>query len=99
MSSPLFGAGYLRAPKKSGTKEEVLAMLKKHVTDGMPSDGMTGRERLIDKHIRNYELLVRRRNERAGPAFQIVGPLRPWFSRADERFKDHIGFGGNIRND
>lgn len=99
MSSPLFGAGYLRAPKTSGTKEEVLAMLKKHVMDGQPSDGMTGRERLDDKYRRLHELAIWRANEFAGPRFEIVGPLQRWGIREDERFRNYIGRYGAIRND
>ncbi|MCK1065031.1 hypothetical protein [Pluralibacter gergoviae] len=99
MSSPLFGAGYLRAPKKSGTKAEVLAMLRKHVLDGMPGDGKSGEQRRQDKQDELHALVVHRRNERAGPVFQIVGPIKPWSSREDERFKNYIGRGGNARND
>ncbi|MGK8932033.1 hypothetical protein ACRS85_03920 [Pluralibacter gergoviae] len=99
MSSPLFGAGYLRAPKKSGTKAEVLAMLRQHVIDGMPGDGKTGEQRRQDKLEELHALEVYRRNEHAGPVFQIVGPMQPWSSREDERFKDYIGRGGNTRND
>ncbi|HDS1238695.1 TPA: hypothetical protein QEG37_004907 [Pluralibacter gergoviae] len=99
MSSPLFGAGYLRAPKKSGTKAEVLAMLRKHVMEGMPGDGKNGEQRRQDKLDELHALVVHRRNERAGPVFQIVGPTQPWSSRGDERFKDYIGRGGNTRND
>lgn len=99
MSSPLFGAGYLRAPKKSGTKAEVLAMLRQHVLEGMPGDGKTGEQRRQDKLDELHALVVHRRNERAGPVFQIVGPVQPWNGREDERFKDYIGRGGNTRND
>lgn len=99
MSSPLFGAGYLRAPKKSGTKAEVLAMLRKHVMDGMPCDGKTGEQRRQDKRSELHALAVYRANEFAGPEFQITGPLLPWNDRIDERFKRYIGRGGNTRND
>lgn len=99
MSSPLFGAGYLRAPKKSGTKAEVLAMLKQFVMDGQPFDGKTGEQRKQDKRDELHALAVHRANEFAGPEFQIVGPAQPWGRRVDERFKDYIGRGGNTRND
>ena len=99
MSSPLFGAAYLRAPKKSGTKAEVLAMMKQFVMDGQPFDGKTGEQRRQDKRDELHALSVHRSNERAGPVFQIVGPHLPWNDRIDERFKRYIGRGGNTRND
>lgn len=99
MSSPLFGAGYLRAPKKSGTKEEVLTMLKQHVMDGMQGDGKTGEQRRQDKRNELHALAVYRANEFAGPEYQITGPRLPWGHKEDERFRDYIGRWGKTRND
>lgn len=85
MSAPLSGAGYLRPPKRLGTKEEVLAMLREHVMSGMKGAEETREQRRDRKTTELHEAVVWRRNTFAGPRFVAIGPMRP--SRDDERFK------------
>lgn len=85
MSAPLSGAGYLRPPKRLGTKEEVLQMLREHVMSGMKGVEETREQRMERKTTELHEAVVWRRNTVAGPRFVAIGPMRP--SRDDERFK------------
>jgi hypothetical protein len=98
MSAPLQGAGYLRPPKRLGTKEEVLTMLKQHVANGQPSDGLSRSEKMADKVMRLYELSVWRANTFAGPHWVLTGPIRP-VEYVEERFRNFIGHYGQVRND
>ncbi|HGK4672601.1 TPA: hypothetical protein ACJ2WV_001821 [Kluyvera georgiana] len=98
MSAPLSGAGYLRPPKRLGTKEEVLKMLREHVMSGMK--GMmeeTREQRMERKLIDLHEAVVWRRNTVAGPHFVAIGPIKP--SREDERFKLYRTRFGMVSND
>ena len=52
MSAPRIGAGYLRPPKRLGTKEEVLAMLREHVMSGMKGVEETREQRMERKLTR-----------------------------------------------
>lgn len=85
MSAPLIGAGYLRPPKRLGSKEEVLAMLREHVMNGQPGAGEDRSERMDRKLTDRHEAVVWRRNTVAGPRFVAIGPMKP--SREDERTK------------
>lgn len=97
MPSPLTGAGYLRPVKRSGTKEEVLAMLREHVINGCTGEQESRSERMDRKLSQRHEASVWHANTFAGPGFVPVGPMQP--SREDDRFRDFIGRYGNKRND
>lgn len=97
MSAPLIGAGYLRPPKRLGTKEEVLAMLREHVMNGQPGMGESRDERMDRKLTERHEAVVWRRNTIAGPRFVAIGPMKP--SREDERFKQYRTRFGMVSND
>lgn len=97
MSAPLSGAGYLRPPKRFGTKEEVLAMLREHVMNGQPGAIESRDERIDRKATELHEAVVWRRNTVAGPRFVAIGPMRP--SREDERFKLYRTRYGMVSND
>lgn len=94
MPSPLTGAGYLRPPVRSGTKEEVLARCFEAIAN---SDYLTPtmEERLHLRHEKdvwhdNLEASMR-------PGFVPVGPMLP--TREDERFKRYRFRQGAVSND
>lgn len=94
MSSPLTGAGYLRPPVRSGTKEEVLARCFEAIAN---SDYQTPsmEERLHLRHEKdvwfdNLEASMR-------PGFVPVGPMLP--TREDERFRRYRFRQGAVSND
>lgn len=97
MSAPLSGAGYLRPPKRLGTKEEVLKMLREHVMNGQPGTGESRDERMDRKLTERHEAEVWHGNTFAGPGFVPVGPMKP--SREDERFKQYRTRFGMVSND
>ena len=97
MSAPLSGAGYLHPPKRLGTKEEVLTMLREHVMSGMKGVEETRERRMDRKTTELHEAVVWRRNTVAGPRFVAIGPMRP--SREDERFKLYRTRFGMVSND
>ncbi len=97
MSAPLSGAGYLRPPKRLGTKEEVLQMLREHVMNGQPGRGESSEERMRRKLLERHEAEVWHANTFAGPGFVTVGPHLP--SREDERFKLYRTRYGMVSND
>lgn len=97
MAAPLIGAGYLRPPKRLGTKEEVLQMLREHVMSGMKGVEETREQRMDRKTTELHEAVVWRRNTVAGPRFVAIGPMRP--SRDDERFKLYRTRFGMVSND
>lgn len=97
MSAPLNEAGYLRPPKRLGTKEEVLQMLREHVISGMKGFEETREQRMDRKATELHEAVVWRRNTVAGPRFVAIGPMRP--SRDDERFKLYRTRFGMVSND
>lgn len=97
MTSPLPGADYLRPPKRSGTKEEVLAMLREHVANGCKLPSESREERMERKLRERHESHVWHENTFAGPRFVPVGPMQP--TRQDERFKDYRGRYGQVLND
>lgn len=94
MSSPLHGAGYLRPPVSSGTKEEVLERCFKAIAnDDYQAPGMD--ERLL----RLYEKKVWNDNFEASfrPGWQIVGPVQSHYT--DDRMRNHRGRFGHTRSD
>ena len=97
MSAPLNGAGYLHPPKRLGSKEEVLAMLREHVISGMKGVEETREQRMDRKTTELHEAVVWRRNTVAGPRFVAIGPQLP--SREDERFKLYRTRFGMVSND
>lgn len=97
MPSPLPGADYLRPPKRSGSKEEVLAMLREHVANGCISKQESREERMARKLTERHESAVWHANTFSGPGFVPVGPMQP--TRQDDRFHDFIGRYGNNKND
>ena len=97
MPAPLIGAGYLHPPKRLGSKEEVLAMLREHVINGQPGLGESQEERIDRKLTERHEAVVWRRNTVAGPRFVAIGPMKP--SREDERFKQYRTRFGMVSND
>lgn len=94
MSAPLTGAGYLRPPVRSGTKEEVLARCFEAIAN---NDYQTPsmEERLLrrsekDVWYDNLEASMR-------PGFVPVGPTLP--TREDERFRRYRFRQGAVSND
>lgn len=94
MSAPLTGAGYLRPPKRSGTREEVLARLFAHLdktlgTQHEVESKQQREQRLMDELWANlawqdnYEASFR-------PAWQTVGPRQPDFTEW-RRWKGRYG--------
>ena len=94
MSAPLTGAGYLRPPKRSGTKEEVLARLcatldKTLGTQYEVESKSQRQQRLMDELWANriwqdnYEASFR-------PAWQTVGPMKPDYTE-ERRWKGRYG--------
>ncbi|HBW4375434.1 TPA: hypothetical protein ME505_005078 [Klebsiella pneumoniae] len=84
MSAPLHGAGYLRPPVRSGTKEEVLARCFETIAN---NDYQTPS---MDERLgRIYEKKVWEMNLQASmrPGFVPVGPIK--HSRDDDRFKEY----------
>lgn len=94
MSAPLTGAGYLRPPKRSGTKEEVLARLCAHLDKTLDTQYEVEskdqrQQRLMDELWANrvwqdnYEASFR-------PAWQTVGPMQPVYTE-ERRWKGRYG--------
>lgn len=84
MSAPLHGAGYLRPPVRSGTKEEVLARCFETIAN---NDYQT--PSMDERLDRIYEKTVWEMNLQASmrPGFVPVGPMK--HSRDDDRFKEY----------
>ncbi|HDT5741925.1 TPA: hypothetical protein QHK25_000159 [Klebsiella quasipneumoniae subsp. similipneumoniae] len=84
MSSPLHGADYLRPPKASGSREEVLARcFEAIVNDDYQTPSMDERlDRLYEKTVWEMNLQASMR-----PGFVPVGPMK--HSRDDDRFKEY----------
>lgn len=94
MTAPLPGAGYLRPPVRSGTKEEVLARCFEAIANS-DYQAPTMEDRLQQRHEKdawydNLEASMR-------PGFVPVGPMLP--TRDDERFKRYIFRQGAVSND
>jgi hypothetical protein len=93
MPSPLPGAEYLRPPKHSGTKEEVLARCLEAIANN-------------DYQTPNMEIRIQERFEKdvwfdnleasKRPQYVPVGPMRP--SREDERIKHYRARFGSVSN-
>lgn len=94
MSSPLTGAGYLRPPVRSGTKEEVLARCFEAIANNdYQTPSMEERlQRRFEKDVWYDNLEVSMR-----PGFVPVGPMQP--TREDERFKQYRFRQGAVSND
>ena len=94
MSAPLTGAGYLRPPKKSGTKAEVLARCFAAIAN---NDFLkpTMEERLQER----YEKEVWYANLEASfwPIWMAVGPVQPTY--VDDRMREHRGRYGEVSSD
>ncbi|HBY6570760.1 hypothetical protein CI755_07065 [Klebsiella pneumoniae subsp. pneumoniae] len=84
MSSPLHGADYLRPPKASGSREEVLARCFEAIVN---NDYQT--PSMDERLDRIYEKIVWEMNLQAStrPGFVPVGPVK--HSRDDDRFKEY----------
>lgn len=94
MSSPLHGAGYLRPPKKSGTKAEVLARCFAAIAND-DFKKPTMEDRLLELHEKevwyaNLEASFR-------PIWMAVGPVQPTY--VDDRMREHRGKFGHTRSD
>ncbi|EJB8470193.1 hypothetical protein MW376_000218 [Citrobacter freundii] len=94
MSSPLHGAGYLRPPKKSGTKAEVLARCFAAIAND-DFQKPTMEDRLLELHEKevwyaNLEASFR-------PIWMAVGPVQPTY--VDDRMREHRGKFGHTRSD
>lgn len=94
MSAPLTGAGYLRPPVRSGTKEEVLARCFEAIANN-DYQTPTMEDRLHLRHEKdvwydNLEASMR-------PGFVPVGPMQP--TREDERFRRYRFRQGAVSND
>lgn len=102
MSSPLFGAGYLRSPASSGTKEEVLARVKAQLEESWRGGAeiKSPAERHATKCNDLWALIVWRGNTDAAfrPVFEICGPTKPAES-TDIRYDDLYGRFGHVRSD
>ncbi|ECF2500721.1 hypothetical protein E1911_23770, partial [Salmonella enterica subsp. enterica serovar Virchow] len=94
MSSPLHGAGYLRPPKRSGTKEEVLARCFAAIAnDNFQKPTMEDRlQELHEKEVWYDNLKASFR-----PGWMVVGPVQPTY--IDDRMRQHRGRYGEIRSD
>ncbi|EOC5807409.1 hypothetical protein ACI49Z_003432 [Cronobacter turicensis] len=101
MSSPLPGAGYARPPKRSGTKEEVLARIKAHLQETIGKQYET--ESKEARMTRQADALADRqlwdKNSAASfrPGFVTTGPRRP--EETDNRMRRFLGRYGHVRND
>lgn len=84
MSSPLHGADYLRPPKASGSREEVLARcFEAIVNNDYQTPSMDERlDRIYEKTVWEMNLQASMR-----PGFVPVGPVK--HSRDDDRFKEY----------
>ncbi|EPC6143051.1 hypothetical protein ACR0WI_002484 [Klebsiella pneumoniae] len=84
MSSPLHGADYLRPPKASGSREEVLARcFEAIVNNDYQTPSMDERlDRLYEKTVWEMNIQASTR-----PGFVPVGPVK--HSRDDDRFKEY----------
>ena len=94
MSAPLTGAGYLRPPKRSGTKAEVLARCFAAIANN-DYQKPTMEERLQERHEKeawyaNLEASFR-------PIWMAVGPGQPTY--VDDRMREHRGKFGHTRSD
>lgn len=94
MSAPLTGAGYLRPPKRSGTKSEVLARCFAAISND-DFKKPTMEERLLELHEKevwyaNLEASFR-------PIWMAVGPVQPTY--VDDRMREHRGKFGHTRSD
>ena len=94
MSAPLNGAGYLRPPVRSGTKEEVLTRCFEAIANS-DYQAPTMEDRLQQRYEKdvwydNLEASMR-------PGFVPVGPMLS--TREDERFKRYRFRQGAVSND
>ncbi len=94
MSAPLTGAGYLRPPKRSGTKEEVLARCFAAIANDDFQKPTMG-DRLQERHEKevwfaNLEASFR-------PIWMEVGPVQPTY--VDDRMREHRGRYGEVSSD
>ncbi|KHE04886.1 hypothetical protein [Citrobacter braakii] len=94
MSAPITGAGYLRPPKRSGTKSEVLARCFAAIANN-DYQKPTMEERLQELHEKevwfaNLEASFR-------PIWMTVGPVQPTY--VDDRMREHRGKFGHTRSD
>ena len=94
MSAPLTGAGYLRPPKRSGTKAEVLARCFAAIANN-DYQKPTMEERLLELHEKevwyaNLEASFR-------PIWMEVGPVQPTY--VDDRMREHRGRYGEVSSD
>ncbi|ENH3197912.1 hypothetical protein ABV255_001437 [Citrobacter braakii] len=94
MSSPLHGAGYLRPPKRSGTKAEVLARCFAAIANN-DYQKPTMEERLLER----YEKEVWYANLEASfrPIWMAAGPVQ--LTYVDDRMREHRGKFGHTRSD
>ncbi|MCH0685635.1 hypothetical protein KVQ01_11450 [Escherichia coli] len=101
MSSPLYGADYLRPPKRSGTKEEVLAGLFEHLdkTLGKPCAIESKEARMARKMDELWANRVWQDNYEASfcPGWQVVGPVKSEY--IDDRMRTYRGRYGHVRSD
>lgn len=94
MSAPLPGAEYLRPPKRSGTREEVLARCFAAIANN-DYQKPTMEDRLLELHEKevwfaNLEASFR-------PGWMVVGPVQPTY--VDDRMREHRGKFGHTRSD
>lgn len=94
MSAPIPRAGYLRPPKKSGTKAEVLARCFAAIAND-DFQKPTMEDRLLELHEKevwyaNLEASFR-------PIWMAVGPVQPTY--VDDRMREHRGKFGHTRSD
>ncbi|ELY5855475.1 hypothetical protein [Cronobacter malonaticus] len=101
MSAPLPEAGYARPPKRSGTKEEVLARIKAHLqetigkqyeTESKEARMTRQADSLADRQLWEDNLAASFR-----PGFVTIGPRRP--EETDNRMRRFLGRYGHVRND
>lgn len=96
------GADYLRPPKRSGTKEAVLAGLFAHLdkTIGKPCATESRDARMARKMDELWANRIWQDNYAASfmPEWQIVGPVLP-VEYTDERMRTYYGRFGHVRSD
>ena len=101
MPAPLPGAGYLRPPVKSGTKEEVLARVKAQLEASWR--GETPLKSKAERHAEQGEMywarIMHEDNLKAAsrPSYEICGPHLP--PQNDDRLRDYRSRYGRNRND
>ncbi|MGK0703355.1 hypothetical protein ACSFCW_07665 [Yokenella regensburgei] len=95
MQSPASGEGYLRQPKRTGSREEVIARCREAILN-KKYETKTIEEKLTERH----EKAVWDNNYIASfyPVWLVTGPQMPAFY-LDDRMRNYIGKYGQTKSD